>query len=351
MTHYVTGNLRLRAGDDLSSVVVALLPKYTALRIVETGKNATIDGITAPWVKVTSQTNYTGWCFSGYVKPIENDVAQDIAVSFAQRQDGTYPGKFRGESTGIGVTSIDAVKAATGYYIQQNPRSFQGDGHQPEILTLSVENGKVYIREVDVLNGEKITRKEIQLQFDEKTYAHGDSRLELLDSGSVQIAYFENVPKENNWRYESYTFAGKLNQPMPENVIRLTGDYLQTFAGRYAFDSYKIIISENMNAHIDEAKKNIIEIKYNQKRKCLTVSVHHLLFYEKGGGSYDFDFVETTAEEPFSWRYGIGNGFSEERFYFYKGGIAFAYEYTFSDPSSNNEGHLKYCVFFKKAKK
>jgi len=48
--------------------VVTTLPKGTEVQIFETGPNATIDNITASWVKVVSSTGFTGCCFSGYLE-------------------------------------------------------------------------------------------------------------------------------------------------------------------------------------------------------------------------------------------------------------------------------------------
>jgi hypothetical protein len=33
------------------------------------GSEETIDGITAPWVQVKTETGETGWCFGGYLDP------------------------------------------------------------------------------------------------------------------------------------------------------------------------------------------------------------------------------------------------------------------------------------------
>ena len=72
MTHFVSDNLRIRESDDLVSSIITTLPKYTSIRIIETGKIETIEGLTAPWVKVISQTGYEGWCFSGFIEELAN---------------------------------------------------------------------------------------------------------------------------------------------------------------------------------------------------------------------------------------------------------------------------------------
>jgi hypothetical protein len=278
MTHYVTDNLRLCNSDTLSSSIITILPKYTALKIIETGKSEIIDGITAPWTRIVTQTGYTGWCFSGYIRKIEDNVAEDISASFEDRKNGTYPGTYYFSNRG-NISSSDVIKSAAGYYIQQPGRRFQGSGHAPEILALSVENENVYIREIDMVNGQTVTRNEIRLQFDGKTCARNRTRLET-QNGRIQIIYLEHIPEKEwlgTWEYEDpYTFAGNLNSPMSDKIFRLTTDYLKNFAGRYVFDSYKIIRSENKPIDISLIRNAIFQISYSQEKKCLTIPLHDL---------------------------------------------------------------------------
>jgi len=70
-THRVLENLRLRDAANTGSKVVTTLPKDAEVQVVEKGSAATINDITAPWVKVVSSTGYTGWCFSGYLEEIK----------------------------------------------------------------------------------------------------------------------------------------------------------------------------------------------------------------------------------------------------------------------------------------
>ena len=73
MTHYTLEKLWLRESADISSSIVALLPKRTNFNIIETGETETIDGITASWIKIETQYGYAGWCFSDYVKQIGSE--------------------------------------------------------------------------------------------------------------------------------------------------------------------------------------------------------------------------------------------------------------------------------------
>jgi hypothetical protein len=91
-THRTTSNLNLRYWPDTRGDMVTMLPKGTAVQVLEnatlsaighittegkvTKPNSpvidlveTTDGITAPWVKVLSEDGYMGWCFSGYLDP------------------------------------------------------------------------------------------------------------------------------------------------------------------------------------------------------------------------------------------------------------------------------------------
>jgi hypothetical protein len=223
---------------------------------------------------------------------------------------------------------------------------------------LSVENERVYIREIDVVNGQTITRNEILLQINGKTYVHNHTELET-QNGKLQIIYLEHTPEKEwfgTWEHrDPYTFAGNLTSPIPDKVHRLTTDYLRNFTGNYVFDSYKIIRSDNLRIDINLIKNTIIKIAYSQEKKCLTIPLHNLRSLYSNLFTVwkePIDFVETSAEEPFRWIYAEGVGFSEERFFFYKGGIAFTYEYSGFDLDDDGERskrkYIKYVVFLEK---
>ena len=86
-THRTTENLRLRDSANTSSLIVTTLLKDTEVQVIETGANATINNITAPWVKVISSTGFTGWCFSGYLEEIA--VNNSAADAFADKADNS----------------------------------------------------------------------------------------------------------------------------------------------------------------------------------------------------------------------------------------------------------------------
>jgi hypothetical protein len=69
-THKTTDNLRLRDNADMSALIITTLQKGMDVETLETGKIETVDGITAPWVKVHSATGYIGWCFSGFLEEL-----------------------------------------------------------------------------------------------------------------------------------------------------------------------------------------------------------------------------------------------------------------------------------------
>ncbi|MCL2382475.1 MAG: SH3 domain-containing protein [Treponema sp.] len=68
-----TATVRLRARDDptTTSLIVTTLDLGAEVQILETGPTATIDGITAPWVRIQTANGFTGWSFSGYLEPIQ----------------------------------------------------------------------------------------------------------------------------------------------------------------------------------------------------------------------------------------------------------------------------------------
>ena len=85
----------------------------------------------------------------------------------------------------------------------------------------------------------------------------------------------------------------------------------------------------------------------------MAISLHDSYDFMVGSGvkNRPVDFIETTAAEPFWWVYGEGAGFMEERFYFYKNGIACNYEESliiYNDENESESTYIKYVVFFKR---
>jgi hypothetical protein len=60
--------LRLRSRPDTGGTVLVTIPKGTRVKLLEMGKTETVDGMSAPWVKVLLEDGGEGWCFSGYLK-------------------------------------------------------------------------------------------------------------------------------------------------------------------------------------------------------------------------------------------------------------------------------------------
>ncbi|WP_461255513.1 hypothetical protein [Treponema sp. R80B11-R83G3] len=285
---------------------------------------------------------------------MKNDtVAAEIAVDFAGRNASAIGGPPWYQGSGIeNVSEIEAIIPVQGYYIQQSEKQFQG-GRSPEILVLSVKDKNVYIREIDLVKGEIVTRKEILLQFNGKTFAHNRTKLET-EKGKIQIVYLENAP-EKTWRgpfeYEMpYTFAGNLNDPINDNVRKFTSDYIETFTGYYGFDSCKIIKSDRDQSLFD-MQDDALQIVYNKELKCLTV-----LFNRASRINLEpKNFIETDDERIIYWFFGEGAGYKEDRLYFYKGGIVYTRDYNEPYFSSQDEDgyptraiNEKYVVFFKK---
>lgn len=59
-------NLRLRTRDNVKSDIILSIPYYGQVRIIEIGKEETIDGINSVWVKV-EYNDTVGWCFGGRI--------------------------------------------------------------------------------------------------------------------------------------------------------------------------------------------------------------------------------------------------------------------------------------------
>jgi len=354
MTHYFTNNINLYIDSDSTSIITTL-PQYSTFRIIETGKTETINDITAPWIKIMSQTGFSGWCFSGYVRQLEDDLTNEITRVFRSRSGGgagdplfwsSNTGSRRYNVTGSNVSSFESIVSAQGYYIQQAERK-SNQGHSPEILVLIIEDENIFIREIDIIDKQIITRNEISLYFNGNTFVHNNTKLEMLGE-NLQIIYHEHRSERNRteaWDFNMpYTFAGNLDSPMPHSVQRLTTDYLLSYVGEYVFDSYEILGRDTR--HIIDTE-SVFRISYNQEKKCLSVSNNHIIPSSFQPDYVNTDFIQTTSAEPFYWLFGEAAGFIEVMTLFYKGGIIFYYNdaTVISEYESNS---ISYFVFYKK---
>jgi len=69
----VIETLRLRKEEDTTSETMLKMERGTFVRITALGKQQTIDGITANWVKVELEDGTEGWCFGGYLVEIPEE--------------------------------------------------------------------------------------------------------------------------------------------------------------------------------------------------------------------------------------------------------------------------------------
>ena len=66
-TNYiVVGDVNLQSSPDSNASIIKTLPDGTFLTLLEKGESVIIAGIEAPWVKVKTEKNEIGWCFSGW---------------------------------------------------------------------------------------------------------------------------------------------------------------------------------------------------------------------------------------------------------------------------------------------
>ena len=69
-TFITTANLRLRSEPDTRSDdnILTVVPRYTEVLFLASGRRDTIDGRTAPWILVMNEDGIAGWAFSGYLE-------------------------------------------------------------------------------------------------------------------------------------------------------------------------------------------------------------------------------------------------------------------------------------------
>ena len=341
-THYTSDYLRIRNDYNLNSQIITVLEPNMGVEIIAKGKKETIDGITSNWVKVIAANGYSGWCFAGYLKPIEKDVSEILAKEVEKVKAGAYSNNYS-LSNLKNISSILEFQGSEGYYIQQQSRGFQNSGRAPEILQLVIDNEKVFVKEIDIVNGEILTLKGNEFVFNGKTFAHNKSNIKINDKNQLYIFYLENVPEKNwlgTYEYEKPYTKSDINSVQ---LVNQTTDVLKNYAGVYKFDSFKIIKNENYIFPSLNVQNSKIDITYNDTKKCLSVNYRYLTNITNSSPSNNIlDFIEVSSTEPFFWSYGEGAGFKERKFWFYKGGIAVSYE------ESKPESYIKYVVFLKK---
>jgi len=69
-SHRTTDRLRVRDNPSTDANIVTTLDLGAEVQILETGSVSTIDGITAPWIRLLSAEGYTGWSFSGFLETV-----------------------------------------------------------------------------------------------------------------------------------------------------------------------------------------------------------------------------------------------------------------------------------------
>lgn len=357
-THYTSDYLRLRSEANISAQIITVLEPNLGVEIVERGRKETIDNISAEWVKVIGANGYTGWCFSGYLHPLEKDISDTLAKEVDRIKAGSYPKQVSNNIQLKNVTSIIALKKNVGFYIQQQRRRFQGSGRAPEILQLVLIDDKVLIREIDIIQDKIHISKEIKFKNNGNTFSYNKSKIKIDNNDMVYIFYMENKP-EKDWlgTYEYEEPYTKVSDMKSQKLLNQTSDILKSYVGVYAYDSNKIIKVENEDIQMDSIHNAQINIHFNEEKKCLSVDCHDLIdIYQpnNGVGKWTLDFIETSSIEPFFWTYGEGAGYSEAKFWFYKGGIAISYENQSFDYDDDHNvkatKYMKYVVFLRKEK-
>lgn len=342
--------------DETSkSKAIAALAKNTVAKILETGKTETINEQEKQWVKVLTMNNEIGWCFSDSLKQAETS-AKAIVAGIENRKPGSFASyvKYEEFETDLGKL-LKQIDEQQGFYIQQAGRVFQGGGRVPDILKLSVENERVFVSKIDVVDGEVLEYRKIEFTKGKNGYAHNDSSIKSCNN-QIVIFYLEDMPENSwlgDWDYTgAYTFASASDVLHP-SVFALTTDYLKLFTGEYVFDSLEILKEENRSVDVDKIQQNKITIQYVDTKKCLMCPYSQLETpYED---AKNFSFVETSPKEPFFWIFGESTGYHEKIFWFYNGGIACMEDWTDVDFDENHEVtaniRRKYVVFYKRSSK
>lgn len=89
-SYRTTDNLRLRSAEETTSDILTTLEKGTKVIVKELGKQQTIDGITANWVKVSLEDRIEGWCFGGYLVEVPVEMKAPSPAHTDKVKDTTH---------------------------------------------------------------------------------------------------------------------------------------------------------------------------------------------------------------------------------------------------------------------
>ncbi len=333
------------AGTKSKQIIT--LPENTVVKII--GEDEQKKG---KWKQVETFDNKIGWSLANSLKPIET-TAKAIALEIMDRKAGAYPTRTDYRDVSFDSTNIsEEIEKKQGLYIQQNGRNFQGKGHAPEILKLAVEDNRVFVSEINIVDGKVLEFNKIEFIGYGTSYSHDKSSIKSYN-GNIVIFYLEHTMAgywEDDWDYkDAYTFAAPPNDFLNPAIFSLTTDYLNLYTGDYDVDSIEIITEENMKVDVEKIKNSKITITYDGEQKCLSCPYSQLL---PGSPDKAYPFVETSPKEPFFWMYGESVGFVERKAWFYNGGIALTEElHTCEFDNDHNviaDINRKYTVFYKK---
>jgi hypothetical protein len=70
-THRLTTESQLFAEQDTGAQVITTLRKGSTTKLEEYGDYTDMDGETAKWARVTTESGQTGWVFSGYLENVK----------------------------------------------------------------------------------------------------------------------------------------------------------------------------------------------------------------------------------------------------------------------------------------
>ena len=234
MTHFVTVNLRLRDRADLNSAVITTLQQNTAIKITEIGIAETIDGITAPWIRVISENGYSGWCFSGYVSLLGTN--QQMQFNFPLSIENNVRGLFLPHQNNSDMRAkIEII-------------------YWPE--SCSIKNiAEIQNERINLIFDRPILNKDIYFASDNCPNAYFDNIVDLLFLFGIGLSS-ENMEAINN----PTSFGGY-------NITRIAMENLNLYTLGFGGKSAKVFVIEyennctfyDFNLRIGTNREDIIE--------------------------------------------------------------------------------------------
>lgn len=265
---YTSENLNMRDAPSTSANKVVTIPKHTAVFILETGKEETIGGETAEWVKIicdkfingkSYEAGQTGWVFSAYLSAEDKYTDQEIEKLLVEKHefrnswDDIEPVVMHfSENNSVKTVSIDfgwGDYCSTNYSVQNGKivlnEPFSGS---IEIRDEDLKTGPLTFTRIHSEIGEYCITESFRSKQDANSLIKSDYGISLTKSESVVLPCDCEFYEKPSLDSKKLSFADAI-EFKNENKVALIYNSNRYFKGQ------KIVSDRQVISTIDKSKK------------------------------------------------------------------------------------------------